>query len=111
MSRVGNALKRERKACGMTTAQVAEQVTLTPQYIRLIECGGAIPSMESTLKLANVFPDVDTAWWLWLLLRDTWGNEVAEVMRRHAIARYLEEDVPPVPADRFLKTDSRGGTA
>jgi transcriptional regulator with XRE-family HTH domain len=95
MSRVGNALKRERKACGMTTAQVAEQVTLTPQYVRLIECGGAIPSMESTLKLANVFPDLDSTALLWDLLADLWGAPIVDVMKQHAVA----EGQPPAAGD------------
>jgi transcriptional regulator with XRE-family HTH domain len=86
MSRVGRAIKAERKACGMTSKQLAEQVTLTPQYIRLIECGLAVPSMETTLKIANVFPDLDSTALLWDLLADLWGQPIAAVMKQHAVA-------------------------
>lgn len=81
MSRIGAEIKRTRQAAGMTSRHVAEAVTLTPQYIRLVECGGAIPAMETVLRICNLFPDADTAAWLWLLLTDLWGQPVADLMR------------------------------
>jgi transcriptional regulator with XRE-family HTH domain len=86
MSRIGEAIRAECRAAGMTSNGLAEIVTLTPQYVRLIWCGGAIPSMETVLKIANVFPDVDPAAWCWLLLRDLWGEPIADLMKRHARA-------------------------
>ena len=85
MSRIGQAI-RTRRRDSMTSSHLAELVTLTPQYVRLIECGGAIPSFVSMLAIANVFPDVDSAEWLWLLLRDLWGDDIADLMVKHARA-------------------------
>ncbi len=85
MSLIGDEIKRERRLAGMTSKRLAELTVRTPQYIRLIECGGAIPSMETVLKIANEFPDADTGRWLWLLLRDQWGDPVFDVMWRHAL--------------------------
>lgn len=93
MSFIGERIKFERKAAGMTSGQLAQAVRLTPQYIRLIECGGATPSVDAVLRICSQFPNADSGWWLWLLLRDTWGNEIAEQMRRHAVAMYLDEDI------------------
>ena len=84
MSFIGTEIKRTRKAHGMTSRDVAERVTLTPQYVRLIECGGAVPSMPTVLAICNQFPDADSAEWLWLLLADLWGPAAVEVMRASA---------------------------
>ena len=84
MSFIGAEIKRVRKAHGMTSRALAEQVTLTPQYVRLIECGGAVPSMPTALAICNLFPDADSAQWLWLLLADLWGPAAVEVMRAQA---------------------------
>jgi len=91
MSHIGRAIATERRRAGLTSRRLAELVTLTPQYVRLIECGGAIPAVQTVLKIANQFPDADTAGWLWLLLRDTWGSEIASLMERDAVARRDEQ--------------------
>ena len=80
----------------MTSADLAGQVRLTPQYVRLIRCGGALPSLDAVLRIANVFPDVDSTAWLWLLLRDQWGDPVADAMQRHA----QTADLTPAPVAR-----------
>lgn len=90
MSQIGDAIKHTRRQAGLTSRDLAEQVTLTPQYVRLIECGGAVPGLRSVLAVANVFPDVDTAEWLWLLLRDLWGDPIADLMVKHARAMASE---------------------
>lgn len=84
MRYIGEAIRRERNRSGLTSNDLAERVTVTPQYIRLVECGGAVPAMKTVLEICNQFPDADSAEWLWLLLQDTWGQPVAEVMRRWA---------------------------
>lgn len=84
MTYIGSEIKRARQALGMTSREIAERVTLTPQYIRLIECGGAVPSMPTVLSICNLFPDADSATWLWLLLADMWGPAAVEVMRAQA---------------------------
>lgn len=86
MSYLGTRIKAVRKVAGLTSAQLAARVQRTPQYLRLIECGGATPSMQTTLALANEFPDEDTAEWLWLLLADLWGPAAVTLMKRHAQA-------------------------
>lgn len=86
MSRIGEAMRAVRTASGLKSREVAEAVALTPQYVRLIECGGAIPSMEATLRIANLYPDVDTAAWLVLLLRDLWGDPVVDLIEQHSVA-------------------------
>ncbi len=86
MTFIGAEIKRTRQAYGMTSKTLAERVTLTPQYVRLIECGGATPSMPTVLAICNQFTDADSAAWLWLLLADLWGPAVVEVMRSAALA-------------------------
>lgn len=90
MSLIGDAIKARRKAAGITSRHLAELVTLTPQYVRLIECGGATPALETVLRIANQFSDVDCSEWLWLLLRDTWGTSIATVMWEYAAFTYLK---------------------
>lgn len=94
MSRIGAEIKRTRQAAGMTSRQVAEAVTLTPQYIRLVECGGAIPAVNTVLRICNLFPDADSAGWLWLLLIDLWGQPVMDMMwayARHSFGAAVDE--------------------
>lgn len=86
MSRIAQEIKRARRAAGLTSRELAEAVTLTPQYVRLIECGGALPSLDATLKICSQFPDEDSAVWCWALLSDLWGEPVAEMLRRSARA-------------------------
>lgn len=71
----------------MTSRDLAAEVTLTPQYVRLIECGNAIPAMPTVLRIANVFPGVESAEWLWVLLTDLWGAEIVDVMMVAAQSR------------------------
>jgi transcriptional regulator with XRE-family HTH domain len=87
MSFIGNALTRERIACKMTQKQLAEITDFSPQFINDVEHGRRIPAPETVLRFANMFPEsVDSAWWLWLALYDTWGPEIAAAMRRFAAA-------------------------
>ena len=90
MSRIGDALRRERKACGMILEVLAEQAEISVSYTSEVERGTRIPRPETVLRLANVFPDVDSTAWLWLLLRDSWGDPIAAVMIQHARATSLE---------------------
>lgn len=92
MSFIGGAVKANRQRAKMTGKALAEQTRLSRQYITDIEMGRRIPPPETVLNIANVFPEVDSTWWLWLLLRDSWGNETAELMRRHAVACYLGDE-------------------
>lgn len=87
MTYIGRRIKEARTAAGLSSRQVAEAATLTPQYVRLIECGGATPAMPTVLRICNLFPDEDAADWLWLLLSDLWGPAAVTVMRRPALAK------------------------
>lgn len=86
MSFIGDEIKRARKACGMTSRDVAVQATLTPQYVRLIECGNAIPSMDTALRVCNLFPDADSGRWAWLVVRDRYGEAMFDLLWRYARA-------------------------
>ncbi len=92
MSRIGDAIKAERKACGMTIQNLARTTKQPTWLVDAIEDGRFIPhTAETILDIANVFPDVDTAAWLWLLLADLWGEPIADLMRQHARATSHEE--------------------
>jgi transcriptional regulator with XRE-family HTH domain len=85
LSFIGDEIKRTRKAHGMTSRDVATQVTLTPQYVRLIECGGATPAMDTALRICNLFPDADSARWAWLVIRDQYGDGVFHLLWDSAV--------------------------
>jgi transcriptional regulator with XRE-family HTH domain len=92
MSFIGGAIRASRKRAGLTGKQMAEQTKFSPQYIGDIEMGRRVPPPETVLAICNLFPDEDPAWWLWLLLRDSWGSEIATTMERFAARRALGSD-------------------
>ena len=51
--KVGNRIKQARKSCGMTQAQLAEKLNLTPKYISNFETGARMPKLETFISLAN----------------------------------------------------------
>jgi transcriptional regulator with XRE-family HTH domain len=81
---IGDEIKRTRKAVGMTSRDVATQATLTPQYVRLIECGDATPAMDTMLRICNLFPDADSGYWAWLLIRDLYGEGMFDLLWTYA---------------------------
>ena len=70
----------------MTSKRLAECVTLTPQYVRLIECGGAAPAMDTVLRIYNKFPDADSGRWAWLVVRDLYGDGIFDLLWAYANA-------------------------
>lgn len=86
MSKVGDAIRRRRRSVPMASKALAEQARISQQYMTDIELGRRLPPPETLFRIANAFPDVDSAAWLWLLLEDEWGKPIADVMRRAAIA-------------------------
>jgi transcriptional regulator with XRE-family HTH domain len=84
MSAIGEEVKLARLRAGMTSKQLSDEIGLTQQYVGDIQHGRRLPSVNTLLVIANVFPDVDSADWLWLLLMDQWGEPVVALMRRHA---------------------------
>lgn len=100
MTFIGAAIKRERTAAGMTSKQLAERTGLSQQYVGDVQHGRRVPSVETMLKIANVFPDVDSARWLILLLRDLWGAPIVDLISKHIIAAHEQgEERRPAPAD------------
>lgn len=91
MSRIGKTIKARRQAFGMTGKGLACAAEFMPQYISDIELGRRVPPMETVLRIANVFPDVDSTAWLWLLLEDLWGAEVVATMKRWAVVEDAKE--------------------
>lgn len=51
--KVGNRIKQARIACGLTQAQLAEELNLTPKYISNIETGYRLPQLETFIAIAN----------------------------------------------------------
>lgn len=49
----GERLRDRRKALGLTQAQLAEQTGITPAYISAVERGGANPTLDIMVKLAQ----------------------------------------------------------
>lgn len=92
MSFIGERIRAERKTAGLTGNMLARKVGISTSFVSEIERGTRIPSPDMVLRICAQFPDANSAWWLWLLLRDTWGNEIAEQMRREAVAMYVGED-------------------
>lgn len=111
MSFIGAAIRRERLAAGLSPVQCAAQIRFGPGprgghryiatgYLQDVEAGRTLPGPEFVLATANVFPDVDSAEWLWLLLLDMWGSRVTCVMRRQAAQQWSRgEGVAVLPCD------------
>ena len=93
VSRIGTLIREARTACGMTSKQLAEQTGLSQQYVGEVQRGSRIPSPETMLLFANIFPDEDTTAWCWELLADVWGPSIAGHMREHAVRTAEREDV------------------
>ena len=51
--KVGARIKRMRKARGLTQAQLAEILDVTPKYISNLETGSKLPKLETFISLAN----------------------------------------------------------
>jgi DNA-binding XRE family transcriptional regulator len=84
VSLIGNEIKRHRLRANMTSKTLAGCTALSEQDIGDIQHGRRLPSVETLLVICNVFPDADPGRWLWLMLRDQWGDGVFEVMWRYA---------------------------
>ena len=63
--KVGNQIKLIRKSRGLTQAELAQMVDLTPKYLSNLECGFKLPKFETLVAIANALnADANT------LLRD-----------------------------------------
>lgn len=87
MTRIGDAIRSQRVAVAMQQNELARRAELSPQYVCDIETGKRLPPFDTVLDIANVFPEVDSAAWLVLLLRDLWGSSVVNVMARYFVAQ------------------------
>ena len=86
MSQIGDAIRMRRTAENIAANRLAGLTMLSPQYISDIELGRRLPTVETTVNIANVFPDVELPAWLWLLLTDQWGQPIVDTMQRYAVA-------------------------
>ena len=63
--KIVNRLKLARVECGLTQAQLADQVGITRQTIGLIEAGGYNPTLNLCLKLARATnKTLDDLFWI-----------------------------------------------
>jgi transcriptional regulator with XRE-family HTH domain len=81
VSEIGAAIQAERHAANMTQAALARQAGISRPYLANIERGAQLPTTHTLLCIADVFPDVDSAGWLWRLLVDLWGRPIADAMK------------------------------
>ena len=50
---IGRRIQLTRKAKGLTQAELAQKVDLTPKYLSNVECGEKIPKLETFVRIAN----------------------------------------------------------
>lgn len=96
-SRTGDAIREARQAAGMEAKDLASAVGVSPQYMCDLELSHRPVPMFRLFRIANVFPDVDSTAWLWLLLTDLWGQPVVDAMRAHAVAEHRRASQEPQP--------------
>ena len=68
---IGKRIKSAREKKGLTQEQLAEQVTLSPMHISVIERGNKLPRLETLINIANVL-DVSAD----ILLQDVVNNQI-----------------------------------
>lgn len=83
MTQIGDAIRAERKARGLTLEALADRLGISVVYLSELE-RYKVPNVDRVLDIASELTEVDTAAWLWLLLEDKWGASVADMMRQHA---------------------------
>ena len=52
-TKIGNRIKLTRKSRGLTQADLAQMVDLTPKYLSNLECGFKLPKFETFISIAN----------------------------------------------------------
>ena len=52
---IGNRLNQLRKLSGMTQEQLAEKLSVSRQTVSRWETGGALPDLESIVKISRLF--------------------------------------------------------
>lgn len=50
---IGLNIKRTRKERGLTQAELAQMVDITPKYLSNLECGEKFPKLETFISIAN----------------------------------------------------------
>lgn len=55
MDIVGNRINQLRKLSGMTQEQLAEKINVSRQTVSRWETGGALPDLESVVKISRIF--------------------------------------------------------
>ena len=77
-------MRARRLAAGLSLRQAAREAGVNGGFLSHIERGIAPAPIGLLLSVANLYPDVDPGEWLWLALRDRWGDPVAALMLAHA---------------------------
>lgn len=52
-TKVGLRIQEVRKSRGLTQAELAQAVDITPKYLSNVECGSKIPKMTTFIAIAN----------------------------------------------------------
>lgn len=52
-TKVGLRIQEVRKSRGLTQAELAQTVDITPKYLSNVECGSKIPKMTTFIAIAN----------------------------------------------------------
>lgn len=55
LKKLGARIKEERKVRGLTQEQLAEKIEITPKYLSRLEGGQQSPSIETLIKLTEIF--------------------------------------------------------
>lgn len=50
---IGRRIQMARKVKGLTQAELAQKVDLTPKYLSNVECGEKTPKLETFIRIAN----------------------------------------------------------
>lgn len=51
--KIGKRIQMARKEKGLTQAELAQMVDLTPKYLSNVECGEKLPKLETFVRIAN----------------------------------------------------------
>lgn len=55
LNKLGARIREERKVRGLTQEQLAEKIEITPRYLSRLEGGQQSPSIETLIKLTEIF--------------------------------------------------------
>lgn len=83
-----------RKNAGLSQGEMAEKLSLTRNYISLIECGNRVPSDRTINDICREF-GINESW-----LRYGTGEMKAETTQRQKLTRFFADVLATAPDDR-----------